>query len=154
MREVIASAARQSRVITSIMVFVLWISSAWAGDIAPTPLETVARHGLSISIPEDESTTWEADIPLLTPDGNILHLLGPARMQALQDPAWMEVRADLAGATQPDCTAHLEVLVQAASRRPLAQKLKMNCLGHTIHNAFVHKSPSPKGEGWGEGEAP
>lgn len=127
------------RDVITFIALVLWTSSAWAGDVAPVTLETVAQRGLSITLPEGAGTTWEADVPLLTPDGNILHLLGPAQMHALQDSSFAEVRADLTGATQPNCTAHIEVLVQAVSRRPLAQKLKMNCLGHSIHDAFVHE---------------
>lgn len=132
------------------MVLVVLSPLVSAATVTPISMTDIARCGLPMLI-DTITTDVEMDVPLLAPDGNILHLLGTAHPRALANTAFAEVSADLVGVTQPECTAHVEVLIDATTRRSLAQKLKMTCLGRTIHDAFVTNPPLPLGEGRGEG---
>lgn len=109
--------------------------------MAPISLPDVARTGLPLSLPATMAATWEADVPLLTAEGNIIHLLGTAKATPLANPFFVEVEATLTGTTQPDCVATVHLLVRQNEARSLAQKLDMTCGGATIRNAFVGGSP-------------
>lgn len=122
-----------------------------ASSTAPISITDVAQRGLPVLV-ETTTVDSEMDVPLLTPDGNIVHLLGTAHPRTLPDAACVEVTVHLTGVTQPECVAHVEVLVDATTHHNLAQKLKMTCLGQTIHDAYIHNPPLPPGEGRGEGE--
>lgn len=131
-------------------LLMLLSSQTIAATLAPVSVIDVAQRGLPLQI-ETTTADIEIDVPLLTADGNILHLLGMAHPQTLSNPAFAEITLDLVGVTQPDCTAHVAVLIDATTRRSLAQKLKMTCLGSTIHDAFIQNRPLPSREGRGEG---
>lgn len=106
----------------------------------PVSIADVAQRGLPLQI-ETTVVDSEVDVPLLTADGNILHLLGTAHSRVLTNTPFVEVSADLKGVTLPDCVAHVENLVDAATHHSLAQKLKMTCLGQDVHDVFMGGVP-------------
>lgn len=121
-------------------VLLLFSPPVLAASIPPISLTDIAQRGLPILI-DTTTADVEMDVPLLAPDGNILHLLGTAHPRPLSNPAFTEVITNLVGVTQPDCTAHIKILVDAATHQSLAQKLKLSCLGHEIHDAFLGGPP-------------
>ncbi len=120
-----------------ILVLLCLAYNAGAVTLSPMTPEDVSLRGIPIQLPDSapSATSWEMDVPLLSADGNILHLLGSAQSHPLSNPKFLEVVADLVGITQSDCTAHVAALIDTTTQKCLAEKFQMSCLGKTIHTA-------------------
>jgi hypothetical protein len=119
------------------------IESVWQEMQAPTAwapqsLEHLMTRGALLILPKEDlipKLTWEMDLGVLHPDGNIMHLLGTATVSEVSVKAKQNhatITADLFGVQVNDCRARLSAIVDVGTRSLVMEKFMWNCLGREV----------------------
>jgi len=99
---------------------------------APIALDALTRSPLIMAIPNDTTHAWEMDVPLLLSDDTVVHLIGRATAQSVND-SFTEVNATVQSVQNTNCAAVISSLLR--SKTIVAQKVSVQCLNQSLHVA-------------------